>query len=229
MESEPLRLGTRLLSDVVDLKNRQGFDYSALRHFSSNLFFQKIFYFIITMNIQNLSEKIIYQELLSQRESLANAYNLFYDLKLNNIQKPFYELVRRRKEIESDLIFILPEVPEQAVDDPYYKSFYPGIKEQSTLFLFGVIKFKDRIWFSYYDIDNLLIIHTLDEDNEKFKKSYLIETSHPILENDLKYNKIKGRVQGFNFSMQSFWPHYCLSKNNLKKFDFDGIQREKKI
>ena len=33
LESEPLRLGTRLLSDVVDLKNRQGFDYSALRHF----------------------------------------------------------------------------------------------------------------------------------------------------------------------------------------------------
>ncbi len=164
------------------------------------------------MNIVSIASSIIYQDLFKSFPGMHSAYDMFIENKLNEIQIPFIEMFLKLKHSKNNLSF--------AETCPYNNNYqntiqyYPGVEDHATLFLFGAKEFKNKIWFSYLDINNQLVMNVLKESNSEFKNAFLVETSHNFLENKEIVEITIGKIKD-SFDIINTYCFYCYNKNDI--------------
>ena len=164
------------------------------------------------MNISSITSSIAYQDLFKAFYGMQDAYNVFIENKLNEIQSPFLELFLKLKASKNELSFA--ETCPYNMDYQNTIQYYPGVEDHATLFLFGAKKFKKNFWFSYLDINNQIVMNVLKTSNSEFKNAFLVETGHNFLENREIVKNTVEKIK-YSFDIINTYCFYCYNKNDL--------------
>lgn len=179
------------------------------------------------MNLDYLSENIVYNDFLKIDQHLLDAYQLYRDLKLE--QPLFIELIKKSKPEKNNFVFIDIYSKEKSDSFPGDVGEIPFLKNSShinaTLILIGAYYYQEKLCYLYFDLNSDMFYLINETDNKDFINTFLINTNHNIKEFLYKkfINKLKLHFSGVltdlddhhheNFQILDY-SYYCYQDKN---------------
>ena len=136
------------------------------------------------MNLDYLSENIVYNDFLKIDKHLLDAYQLYRDLKLE--QPLFIELIRKSKPEKNNFIFVdiyneekIDSFPGDVGDIPFLRN---SNHINTNLILIGAYYYLGNLCYLYFDINSDMFYLIDKNDNTNFINTFLINTNRNIKE-----------------------------------------------
>lgn len=165
------------------------------------------------MDIDLLTSSMIYKDIFKNIPKIYESYENYLKIIENQKikQKPFKTLIAKYKEEKNSLLFKdeIPYLLMQEITNKFY-DYYPEWYNTELAFFSGITKWRNFDCFTYYDIENEMILYVEPSSNNEFLKSFFVETNENILDNI----SIKNKDWKINLELQEW---FVINKNKYEK------------